>query len=249
MSNNIEILLTDLGLTKNEQRIYLFLLSNGISSPSDIARETKIQRTNTYYVLDLLKEKRLIKTVEREGSKRKSYEAEDPNLLLALHDRKRELLSQALPDIRTLYEKRENKPTFEFYEGLEEIQSIYLRTLSSEIVYALGSTKELAEKMPNFYKSFFEKLKEKKVILKDILSHPSKDVAAFEAKAILQSLYDVWTLPAEYGDLPTDILVWKDYVAIIALGDPFFGTVITHPQIAETFRIVMKVLHEQLERV
>ena len=102
--------------------------------------------------------------------------------------------------------------------------------------------------MPEFYKEYFQGLKKNKVIMKDILSYPSKDDAAAPAKQVLKSLYDVWLIPKKYGDFPTDILVWKDNVAIIALNEPFFGTVLTHKQIADTFRIVMNVLHGHLER-
>ncbi|MBT4857092.1 hypothetical protein HON52_02795 [Candidatus Uhrbacteria bacterium] len=248
MSIKIEKQLADLGLTKNEQKIYLFLLSFGEASPSVIARETSIARTNLYYVLDLLMEKGLVRPQTKPDQKRKNYIAEDPSLLLTMHDQKREQISKLLPDISALYERRPNKPTIQFFEGIKEIKKIYLQTLSSQSIYAMGSTKELSTRMPKFYKEYFQSLKKKGIVMKDILSYPSKDYAAPEARKALKALYDVWVIPKKYGDFPTDILVWNDNVAIISLGKPLFGTVITHKEIADTFRIVMDVLHEKLER-
>lgn len=205
-------------------------------------------RENTYYVLDELVNKGLVTFKVPEKKRRKVYSAQDPSLLLALHDQRRGVIEAALPDIKTLYEHRQNKPKFEFFEGLEEIQKIYLRTVHSEAVYALGSTRELSERMPEFYKEYFRQLRLNNVILKDILSAPSKH-AGIEAKRILTSLYDVWALPEEYGDFPTDILVWDEHVAIIALSEPYFGTMITHPQIAKSFKMVLELLHSTLDRV
>jgi hypothetical protein len=43
-------------------------------------------------------------------------------------------------------------------------------------------------------------------------------------------------LSAENKDLPTDILIWDDSVALISLSQPIFGTVLTNKYLAQTFK-------------
>ena len=52
--------LKKLDLSANESRILLFLMSNGSSTASDIARYTKIQRTDTYHYISTLLSKGVI---------------------------------------------------------------------------------------------------------------------------------------------------------------------------------------------
>ena len=67
----IENDLRELGLGKNEIKIYLFLLERGLSSPPEIAQGTKIAITNSYHILAKLKAEGLL--LEQKTGKRKKY--------------------------------------------------------------------------------------------------------------------------------------------------------------------------------
>jgi hypothetical protein len=53
-------------------------------------------------------------------------------------------------------------------------------------------------------------------------------------------------LPERYKDLPTDILVWDDNVALITLEEPYFGTVLHNAPLAQTMRMILGLLGERL---
>jgi hypothetical protein len=53
-------------------------------------------------------------------------------------------------------------------------------------------------------------------------------------------------LPSEYGELPTDMLIWEDNIALLTLEEPIFGTVITSPLLAKSYRIIFRALHDRL---
>ena len=117
--------------------------------------------------------------------------------------------------------------------------------LSTEEVYGIGSTNELARQGQAFYSKWLKELKAHNIVFYDILSHPSGEKAAPEMKAALRGLYDYKLMPKKYEDFPTDMLIWGDNIALLSLEEPLFGTVITNKTLAQTFRIIYKALWEK----
>lgn len=239
---NITDDLRQFGLHKSEIRIYLYVLENGLSTPPVIAKGTGIARTNCYNILHELKEKGLL--VEQEKQKRRAYLAADPDALLRSLEEKRELVNRMLPDLRGLYTVQKNKPKIKFYEGFEQVKNVYVQTLSvtDKKIFGLGSTKELSNLDPHFFQKYMEAMKDQSIILQDILSHDSGEQAAPSTKKIMGALYDVKLLPLKYQELPTDILLWDDTIALITLREPIFATVLASPLLAKTFRIILSVM-------
>jgi HTH-type transcriptional regulator, sugar sensing transcriptional regulator len=238
--------LKQLNLTNSEIRIYLFLLENGLMTPPAIARGTKIARTNCYNILNSLKSMDLIE--EHRHSKRKAYIASDPESLFRRLDKKRSIVQEILPDLRGIYSTQKNKPKIKFYEGKEQIKEIYLATLKAEKILGIGSTKQLSDFSPKFYTNYLNEIKNRGIIFYDILSHSSKEKGAPEMKNMLKGLYDVNFLPERYKDLPTDILIWDDNIALITLKEPVFGTILNNSLLAETFKIIFDILKDKIQR-
>ena len=232
--------LKELSLTKSEIKIYLYLLEQGMTSPPKIAKGTGIARTNCYNVLTSLKDQGLI--LEQKQGERKAYLASDPESLLRNVQKKEEIITQLLPDLRALRATQKNKPKIQFYDGFEQVKEIYFRAAKTEKLLALGSTKTIAEKDPKFFLEFENKLKENGTFLQDLITDASEKVGARETREIMKGLYDFQTLPKKYSDFPTDILIWDNYIALITLDDPIFGTVITNPLLAKTFRYIFEMI-------
>ena len=232
--------LQQIGLHKSEITTYLYLLESGISTPPQIASGTKIARTNTYNILQSLKDKGLI--LEQEKGKRKAYLASDPEAILRSIEQKKEAIERILPDLRGLYTVQKNKPKIRFYEGFEQVKEIYWQATNTDKLLALGSTKIITDKDPAFFEAFTKELKKKGVFLQDLISNPSKKIGSEHTKEILKGMYDYHLLPEKYQDFPTDILIWNDNIALITLKKPIFGTVITNPLLAQTFRIIFDII-------
>lgn len=243
---NITRELQQLGLTDCEADVYLYLLEHGIASPPELALGTAIARTNCYHVLGRLKERGLIE--EQQRGKRKVYVARDPRALLEGLEQKREMVQKLLPDLRGLYSVPKNKPKIRFYEGWEEVKEIYWETTRAEEVRALGSTKRLSDLDSQFLHQYWGLIKKRGVIFYDILTAGSKE-SMEEFRTILGALYDVSLLPSDYGDIPTDILIWDDNVALIALNEPIFGTVLTNASLAKTFRVILDIMSKKLKNI
>lgn len=233
-----------LGLNKNEVEVYLFLLENGLSTPSHIAKGTGILRTNSYHILQSLEAQGLIQ--RQSQGKRAAYLARDPEAFYHTIETKRETVARILPDLRGLYTIQKNKPKIQFYDGLEQVKEVYTRSLKAKEVYAIGSTKALSEKLQTLYTWYVRQVKERNIVFHDLLTHASKEDSGPFMQSVLKGLYDMKYLPAKYGDIPTDLLIWEDCIAHIALEEPIFATVITSPLLARTMRTLFQVIHERL---
>ena len=238
--------LQQLGLTNSEITIYLYLLENGVCAPPIIATGTAIARTNCYHILQGLKSKGLAE--EQTKGKRKVYLPRDPRALLHALERKRDVVERMLPDLQILYTTQKNKPKIRFYEGWEEVKEVYWETTKAQEIRAFGSTKRLSDIDPQFLAKYWDLIKKRGVIFNDILTAESKE-SMEEFRKILGELYDVSLLPPEYGDLPTDMLVWDNHVAIITLSEPIFGTVLTNASLAKTFRVILDIMSKKLKNI
>lgn len=236
--------LKDLGLVSSEIRVYLYLLEHGLSTPTQIARGTGIQRTNCYHVLRSLLEKGLI--LEQSKGARSAYLTNDPDALLLSLERKREIVSQILPDLRGLQNIQRNKPTIRFFDGISQIEQLYTLALETDELFGLGSTERIYKLMPTFFAWWVKEAKKRNIVIHDIVTFPSSKEAKQNMSGILKGLYGAKTLPPTYGELPTDLLVWHDHVALITLEEPYFGTLLTNPQLARTFKIVLELLGQRL---
>lgn len=232
--------LKQFGLNQSEISIYLFLLENGVSTPPIVSRGTSITRTNCYNVLNELKVKGLIS--EQETGKRKSYVARDPESLILSLDKKREIASRLVPDLRALYTTQKNKPKIRFFNGVKEVEQLYKISLSAKQIFGFTSMNLFLKAFPSFGTHYLEELARRKIFFKDVLSHRSRESGSEEIKNALGSYYSHKFLESKYGDFPTDIMIWDDNVAFLTFDEPIFGTIMTNKTLANTFKIMHEVM-------
>lgn len=236
--------LRQFGLTSSEIAVYLYLLEQGLSSPPQVSKGTGITRTNCYHVLESLVTQGLV--AEQEKGKRKAYLASDPEALLRSFDTRRESLAGVVPDLRAMYTVQKNKPKIRFFDGWEEVKQIYWQTYEADAVYAIGSTKQLSDLQQSFLHAYAKGLKEKEIVLNDMLSNSSGNEVAESMKEMMKGYYEYTVLPSKYDEFQTDILVWNDSIALISLEEPIFGTVLTNPPLAKTFRTMFRIMKDGL---
>ncbi len=229
-----------LGLNRSEITVYLFLLENGLTTPPNVSRGTKIARTNCYNILESLTTKGLIE--EQIQGKRKAYISCDPDALLRTLDKKRETVQQILPDLRGLYTTQKNKPKIRFFDGTEQIKEIYRLSLNSQKVLGLGFTEHLNNLMPEFYEWYLHELQSRGIVFYDVLTATSKAKNTLLMEEMLKELYDVRHLPEKYKYLPTNVLIWDDNIALITIEEPIFGTLITNNLLATTFKLIFEII-------
>lgn len=236
--------LKHLGLHVSEIKVYLYLLENGLSTPPQVAKGTSIARPNCYHVLRELDTKGLIQ-IQPTG-KRKAYLARDPESIVTSLEKKREAATRVVPELRELYTAQINKPKIRFFSGWEEVKEIYRQTLEAGKIIAIGGAQQQAEADQKFFDWYVRELDKRKIIFDDLLNSQSQEATAQRMKLVRGALHSIKYLQRQQKDLPTDILIWGDNIALIALRKPIFGTVITNRELAKTFRTFFGILWEHL---
>ena len=132
-----ETLLTELGLTRNEAAVYLYLLRHVGQAAIAISKGTGISRTNTYYVLDRLEEKGLV-SKSTIGTKA-VFRGEHPlSLNRYLDDRLRRMetsrghLHSMMGELVSEFNLSEHRPGVFRFEGREGLLRAYDELLKDQ---------------------------------------------------------------------------------------------------------------------
>ena len=156
--------LRQLDLDDREIAIYRALLMLGPASVRDVAAEAGINRGTTYETLKRLAGRGVVNYFPR--GRRRVFQAENPERLLQLGERKQQALSQAMEQLRSEVipalkqsQARSNPGNVRFYEGDDGVELVLRDILDSagrdpERGYAVISTKNLRRHLyrpfPNF---------------------------------------------------------------------------------------------------
>ena len=162
-----EELLSELGFSRNESKIYFSLLKNGLSNPTKISSSTSIHRTNVYDCLDRLIEKGLVGYIYKEG--KKYYQASDPNKLKDILQEKEQKLYKILPEMLRLKQTSPNKELAEIHRGMKAVRMnlySFLRKRNPILVY--GIPKIALSLMEDFILIYHKKRIRRKTIMKHI---------------------------------------------------------------------------------
>lgn len=156
------------GLEDKEAIIYGYLVETGGSFPSEIAEQTKLNRSTVYKILGILSVRGLVGEVEKK--KKLFYYPESPakflrgaKMKVSLAEDAYKKASELVPELEGLFNSHEGKPRVTFYEGREQVVAAYMsQALEKKYeLLAFANTDKLLEFMtPKTLREFIE-LKEK----------------------------------------------------------------------------------------
>ena len=112
--------LKELGLGKNEIKVYITLIKEGTLAIPDIAKKSSVHRVNVYDSIRQLIEIGMVSYKEIE--KKKYYSATNPKNLTLILKQKEEKIKAIIPQLETFYHESENKA--QIFEGLDGIKKI-----------------------------------------------------------------------------------------------------------------------------
>lgn len=126
--DKIKNVLTHLGLSSTESRVYLSMLELGPSSVQNVAKKAGVSRTAAYEIIGALQEKGLASTFNK--GKKKLFSAEDPDQLqryfkARLHDMKGMLgaLRDMMPEL--MLAKAGDRPRVRYHKGREGLRALF----------------------------------------------------------------------------------------------------------------------------
>lgn len=237
----MEGILSKIGLTKNESKVYLALLNLGTAQAGQITEKSGVHRRNVYDAIDRLMEKGLISFVT--VNNKKLFSPVNPRRFLELIEEKKFELDNLKDDFNNIMPELELKAALQqkhdvrFYKGVEGLKSVYediIRTGKDYIGYGPGQYIEAILK--HYFKHFVNKRIKSRIRLMLIYDEASRNTVKVNA------LSDVRYIPDQYSSRAA-LRIYGDKVALLLLSeeDPL-AIVIKNKAISDGYRKYFEIM-------
>lgn len=237
-------LLSELGLSHVEARVYLASLELGSQPASIIAKKAALKRGQTYNILETLKEKGIVQEFIK-GNVRSFTSRSPATLLSVLSAREQQIavqkqkLLQALPLLNKLQNPMIIQPKVRFFQGVEGLKEVYNDTIrvAKRPIYALcdfehafpeSQNKELHDWMW----TYTDRRAKQGIWYMGIINKSKDSDLAFKRR--VKQKRKMKMLKGVY--LPVELNVYGDKVALISTKDDMVGVIIEDKPIAEMLR-------------
>jgi sugar-specific transcriptional regulator TrmB len=243
----LEESLTKLGLNEKEIEVYLYLVTNGGTTPLDISRGTKVNRTTAYRILDKFNQMSLVsETLEGKTS---IFEANDPKSLHSLLVQKEselQLLKQTLnslvEDLSSIQCTKGGSSKVLHYRGKEGVKQLLWNTLSAnDEVVGYGYIdwnavvgRIYAERLRQEY--VYRKLKAREVQNFDIPDYTEEDTYK-------KKLYQLRIIPESVLKINHDTYIYNNVYAVCYFyKEEYWGVEIYNENIANAQKQIFEIL-------
>jgi len=235
--------LEELGLSRNESKIYLFLLKNGSTTTGPIIKNTQIANSRVYESLNSLIKKGLVTyTIQKNG---KHFRAEDPSKLLEIAEERKKKIQKMLPDMINLKSLKTPETTSAVYEGFDGFKTAFKKIIDDcpdkGTIYILGFSEHTykTRSLRTFISNMNLKSEKKKQKLKVILDVSTKDGLGKDREK--EKFTEVRYMPEKYIS-PAAIDITGDYVYIFLWEKKPYVFMIKNKMIAESFKAYFNFL-------
>ena len=229
-------LLTEIGLTENESKIYTALLDKGALPVNRIYEETGIHRRNIYDLLNKLISKGLVTFVIE--NKKKVFQATNPKRIITfleeqkrLIEEKEEIARRKLPEMERKFAAKTSSIEAEIYRGYDGIKTIWDDTLNYKEALMIGSGGFGYDRMPRYWIVFNRKrlklgVRWKQLAIENLRNSPQ----------VKEKLIETKFLPKELTGPPNVIWIYGNKVTNILWLETPIAFVINDKEIAESYR-------------
>ncbi len=241
-----EKILTDCGLTSEQAKIYTYLLGNGLTPAKQIALKTGVGRALTYKVIEQLTSLDLVEKRDNIG-KIALFLPKHPRNLRDMVEKKKQGLNHAFTDLTTIFGTLSSefnallgKPNIQFYEGIEGIQKVHedILEISQDILVISSPIDEGRQEVLHLIKEQIEKQVAKNIKTKAIAQHKDGQKVATPIHEDEKYLITRKKVPLEKLNIPAQIILYGDKVAITNFKEGIVTVVIESKYITETFRVM-----------
>ncbi len=232
------------GLEEKEAKVYLAALELGETNIQKLTQKSGIKRSTVYEMIKKLSTSGLI--TESIKGKRKAYLASEPEKLKHNIKEKEQLLSQMLPELRSLNNASATKPKITYYEGRDGLRNIYITALEAKYKKAdwispISTVTETVGK--DFLEKYVETKKKMGYWIRSIhiLSRGVETYKYTDPKTYEETLRKVRFAPKEI-DIPDAIGIWDNKVAVLSSRKEGFGLIIESEDYTKTMRVFYELL-------
>lgn len=243
--------LKSLGLSDNEAKVYLAMLELGPATVLEISAKAGVNRPTTYVQIESLKKLGLASTQTK--GKKQLFIAESPDQLGFMIDRqkneleqKKEELQKALPELENIFNLAGDKPQVRFFEGREGLVKMQDELIGSKAKETLGisSADAVLKIFPQHIKNYSSRRVKSGIRAKLIYTNSSGDILKRQDDELLRETKYV---PPDKFPFKSDINVYGDNIAISAMEGKAVGVIITHKELADSFRALFNLLWDSIQ--
>lgn len=234
----IEEVLSELGMTGNEIKVYLALLKSGQLSVNEIGTRSGLHRQVCYDALERLLEKGFVSYVI-ENSK-KFFKALEPEKLLDYLEQKKELVKEAMPELSRISKAAKEETQVDIIKGRNVIKAIVrdvLRELSKNKgeLLMLGVDEEKFEEEDRIaIRQYINQMK--KLKLKERLIAKKGARVYFEGP---QSEYRL-IKPRFFNPNPT--YIYGEKIVQVIWGNPVTAIMVTNRSVNDAYKKYFEML-------
>lgn len=246
MSNSsLEKKLKEIGLEYKEIQVYLATLELGESLVSEIAKKAQVERVNSYYILEQLKNKGLISQSWRDA--KKVFIATHPNHLVSLAEHQLSTANDLQSELLSIYNTIDYKPRIQYFEGEQGLASILddilvtclsLPPEKREILEFISPDSAI-EMMKNEQLKFVEDRIKNKIYLRWIA--PDTEFSRTFLKDIESAYRELRLVDPAKFPLTTEIDIYGDKMALFGSKEHPLGVIIEHKEMVETQRQIFEL--------
>lgn len=236
MQVDVEATLKEIGLSKNEAKVYFRLSELGQATPNQIADNGDIHRTNVYDAVTKLVNKGLVTYCFID--EKKMYTLSDPENLMNLVKEKEAKVKNIMP-LLSVNKQLNSDVKVHMFEGMRGIKMICDQLIAQkDTILAFGMIKNVPEKMKSFLPFFHER----RISQKSWMFHIYNKDGSERVKFLNTMPYSqATTLPFEYEAITTTVVCGK-LVAFYIWSEPEKGIMIEDEQMVQTYKNYFKLL-------
>ncbi len=221
--------LEEVGFDEKEIQVYLSLLKIGETTATKISRETKIERTLVYYIVEKLINRGLVSFKLKNNVK--YYSASNPEKILDEIREKEKSFLKVLPFLEQIrkqaYEEDVRVDIYKETAGLKAVMNDMFKRARDFLV--LGEQGQIQKHYPIIYQQYLRKLKDTKIKEKVIIREDLRG-------KIWKSKNSEFRYISEDLLSPTTTLIYDDKILITLWEKPMFNILITSKKVADSFR-------------
>lgn len=237
-----------IGLTNKHAHVYELLLSKPISTPLQISRETKLNRSSIYRYLEDMRGKGLIELLL--GDKSCQYQANPDGLnqfLLGEESRVEKLKSSIPLLIKELKPYREDGlvgTEVKYYQGVDGLRQMLWNVVSSKSEFmGLGFENWNTSVGKTYAEKLRKKLTDDNIKSREIQNDPSDDFDYTNLNTTFQNRYSHKAISPDILTIRHDTYIYADVFAYYYHYEgEYFGVEIHNKEIARTERQMFEVL-------
>ncbi len=245
--------LKNFGLSEKESKIYLALLELEMATVFEVAKQSGINRSSAYVVLEALKKKGFVGISD--DKKVRKYIAASPETLLHAakaaakkQEDTKEGIESILPELKALHKSTKHRPIVKIFEGESGAREVYWDVLSTKTkkIKVFANPDNIFKRIPDFLD--YDKERSEKKIKMFAISPATKGVVNIYKYTPPHQPYEAALIPESKFKFTSDIGIYENKVSFVSPEDNF-GIIIESQEIADMLGNSFDLAWEEAKRL